>query len=87
MVPRTKPSVDAVAAAAGMSGRTFKRRLNKEGTSFTDLVGGTRAGIAMARLQEPAPPLLRDLAAELGYANQETLTRAVRRWTERRHGS
>ncbi|PRY22163.1 AraC-type transcriptional regulator [Aliiruegeria haliotis] len=81
MLPRTKPSVDAVAAAADMSSRTFKRRLREEGKSFSGLVEGTRASMAIARLEEPAPPLLKDLATELGYANQETLTRAMRRWT------
>ena len=81
MLPRTKPAVDAVAASAGMSSRTLKRRLGEEGTSFSDLVDGTRASTAVARMQEPTPPLLKDLAAELGYANQATLTRAMRRWT------
>ena len=76
-----KPSVDAIAASAGMSSRTFRRRLSDEGQTFSNIVECTRAEIALRRLQEPAAPIMRDLALELGYASQATLTRAMRRWT------
>ncbi|MFD0981851.1 helix-turn-helix domain-containing protein [Tropicimonas aquimaris] len=80
MMSHQKPTVDALAATAGMSARTFRRRLSEEGTCFSDILERTRALIALNSLQTPNPPLLRDLASELGYANQETLTRAMQRW-------
>ncbi|NDR55332.1 helix-turn-helix transcriptional regulator [Aliiruegeria sabulilitoris] len=81
MLPRTKPTVEAVASIAGMSERTFRRCLHAEGVNFSEIVERTRANSALRRLQAPDQPMLKDLARELGYANQETLTRAVRRWT------
>lgn len=81
MLPRTKPTVDDVAAAAGSSARTVRRRLHEEGQNFSDLVESTRARIAVDRLTGEDPPTLRTLSKELAYANQATLTRAVRRWT------
>ena len=81
MLPFTRPTIARVAAAASMSARTLRRRLRDEGSSFTTLLERTRADIALSRLEGEDPPLLKDLAAELGYADQATLTRAVRRWT------
>lgn len=81
MLSRTKLSLASIAAAAGMSGRTLRRRLSEEGTSFSDIVEGTRARIALRRLRSGARPALKDLARELGYSDQATLTRAVQRWT------
>ncbi|MEV8468417.1 helix-turn-helix domain-containing protein [Fluviibacterium sp. DFM31] len=81
MLPYTKPSVDRIAAAADLSPRTLRRRLRDEGVSFSDVVEQTRARIALERLRDDGVPSLKDLSEELGYANQATLTRAVRRWT------
>jgi len=81
MLPHVVPTVDSVALAAGLARRTLQRRLGEEGRSFSDLVESARAGLAFARLQGEEPPTLRDLAAELGYSHQATLTRALRRWS------
>lgn len=81
MLSRTQISLDSIATAAGMSGRTLRRRLSGEGTSFSEIVDRTRALTALRRLQEETPPALKDLARELGYSDQATLTRAMRRWT------
>ena len=81
MLPRTRPTVDRLAFAAGMSGRSLRRRLFEEGTSFARIVEHARVQIAISRLKSGARSSLKDLADELGYADQATLTRAVRRWT------
>jgi AraC-like DNA-binding protein len=81
MLPLTRPTVDRFARAAGLSPRTFQRRLREQGVSFSDVVERTLASIALSRLSQPDPPRLKSLAAELGYADPATLTRAVRRWT------
>lgn len=81
MLPFKRPSIARVAAAASTSVRTLRRRLHDEGSSFTTLLEQARANIALSRLEGDDPPLLKDLAAQLGYADQATLSRAVRRWT------
>lgn len=81
MLPRSAPSIDRVAMAARLSPRTLQRALRDEGTSLSEIVERTRARLALDRLGQPDAPRLKDLAAELGYANPGTLTRAVRRWT------
>lgn len=81
MLPWTKPTLERAAFAAGVSRRTLQRRLRDEGLAFSDVLERTRAKIALSRLAEPTPTALKDLATELGYADQATLTRAVQRWT------
>lgn len=81
MLGRTTPSLDDVAAAAGLTKRTLRRRLSEDGNTFSSLVEQARAQVAIRRLREERFLPLNDLARELGYANQATLSRAVRRWT------
>ena len=80
MLPRTKISLARIARAAGVSARTFRRQLEAEGTGFFEIVDSTRLAIATGRLSHKNPPTKKALARELGYANQETLTRAMHRW-------
>jgi AraC-like DNA-binding protein len=73
-------SIERLAGSAGMSARSFQRVLTCEGTSFRRLSDGLRRDRAMAVL--PAGPgTLSSVAADLGYAAQSSLSRAVRRWT------
>ena len=44
------PSVSQVAAASGLSQRTFQRRLSEEGTSFSALLEDVRRDQALTRL-------------------------------------
>jgi AraC-like DNA-binding protein len=81
MLPHRTPQASDAAAAAGLSVRSLRRRLTAQGGTFSGIVDRSRAGIALDRLQGPDPPSLGALASELGYADQATLTRAVRRWT------
>ena len=81
MLPRTKPSIDRLAAAAGTSVRTLRRRLRAESESYEGILERARLHLAVRRLQDGDPPSLLLLARELGYADQATLTRAIKRWT------
>lgn len=82
MLEDSVPTVQDLAAAAGTSVRTLQRRLENEGTSFSALLDEVRQEAAMQRL--PTGQLtVGAVAAELGYARQASLTRAVRRWAGR----
>lgn len=74
------PGVERLAFAAGMSVRSFQRRLADEGTSFSQLLEEVRHGVSRRRLGTP-DVLVADVAAELGYAHPSGLSRAMRRWT------
>lgn len=83
MLPRTRPTVHRIATAANISGRTLRRALHQEGTSLTSVIERTRARIALASLSANNETSIKAIADNLGYANQETLSRAVKRWTGR----
>lgn len=80
MLPMTKPTIGRLAFASGLSRRTLQRRLKNDGQTFVQIVDRTRARIALTRLKRPDRPALNQLAKELGYSDQATLTRAVQRW-------
>lgn len=69
-----------VVAASGTSARTFQRQLDAEGTSFSDLLAEVRQCETLRRLGERRNSIAA-IAAELGYADQASFTRAFRRWT------
>lgn len=80
MLADGRPTVDRLARAAGMSRRTLQRTLAREGTSFSALLEEVRRQAALSRLGGDHARFA-DLSASLGYAQQSTFTRAVRRWT------
>jgi AraC-like DNA-binding protein len=73
-------TAERVAAASGMTLRTFQRRLAEEATTFSDAVEAARRAEALVLLTGSDMPLA-EIAGRLGYANASALTRAVRRWT------
>jgi AraC-like DNA-binding protein len=73
-------SLEEVAAVMHVSARTLKRRLAEEGTSFTLLLEQGRRARAEELLRSPRRTL-DAIAAELGYADVASFTRAFRRWT------
>lgn len=75
-----RPSIDRLAVAAGVSRRSLQRQFAAEGTSFSDLLEGLRRDMALQEL-EHGGRRIDDISAHLGYSNQSTLSRAVRRWT------
>lgn len=81
MLPLTVPTIGDLSTMMGTSVRTLRRRLQHEGSSVSQILERRRAKIALGRLCEPVPPKFKDLAVELGFSGQSTLTRAVKRWT------
>lgn len=68
------------AAAAGMSERSFQRRLADIGLSFSGLVEDARFDVARSLLANRALRVI-DVSTELGYRDSANFTRAFRRWS------
>ena len=75
-------SLDGVADALGLSGRTLRRRLAAEGTSFQALLDQVRSSLARQLLDSGALGV-EEVAHRLGYAEASSFIQAHRRW----HGS
>jgi AraC-like DNA-binding protein len=78
-LPDGEPRRDEVAGELRMSERTLQRRLEEEGTSFVQLMDGTRRELAeqyLGRLHLS----LAQAAYLLGFADQSSFFRACKRW-------
>lgn len=80
LLPEQCPGIQTVAEAAGMSSRTFQRRLGESGVSFTGLVTDCRIRFAKERLATSDIPVA-EIAATLGYTDASNFARAFRRQT------
>lgn len=67
-----------LAGALGLSLRTFQRRLVGEGASFGAILDAYRRDESVRLLDAGVP--VGDVAAQLGYTEPTSLTRAFRRW-------
>lgn len=72
--------VDAVARVLAMSARTLKRRLQSEGTSYSELLEAERQHRAELLLSQ-AMLSVKEVAAQLGYADTAAFSHAFTRWT------
>jgi AraC-like DNA-binding protein len=79
MLSTGMPTAERLAAAAGLSVRTFQRRLAEEGATFSRVLESVRRDKALADLAG-TDRSAGEIAASLGYERQSSLTRAVRRW-------
>jgi AraC-like DNA-binding protein len=79
-------NMDAVAAAMHMSARTLQRRLEQEGTSFTDVLDRVREELAKQWLGDRALAL-QEISWRLGFADLATFSRAFKRWTGKPPGT
>lgn len=79
-LPRSAPSLDSVARKLAVGGRTLRRRLADDGTSFRELVDETRAQLARGYVEDRAIPLA-EVAFLLGFSEPSTFHRAFKRWT------
>jgi AraC-like DNA-binding protein len=80
LLDETMPSLARIARATGLSVRTLQRELALEGTSFNALLDEVRQERALAAIRQSGASMA-VIAAELGYTNQASLSRSVRRWT------
>jgi AraC-like DNA-binding protein len=72
-------SIEAAAAAAGTSPRSFQRRLAEAGLNYSQEVDTVRYELASQWLLDPARPIT-EIAYDLGYTNVANFTRAFKRW-------
>lgn len=73
-------SLPRVAKKLHMSVRTLKRRLEQDGTSFSELLDEQRRAKAMLMLRRDDLSV-DEIADRLGYSDAANFTRAFRRWT------
>jgi len=74
-----RPSLGSVADELNLSVRTLQRRLAAAGWTYNDLIDDVRFAVARQRMARPGAPL-KAVAAELGFSEQASFTRAFRRW-------
>lgn len=67
-----------VAKALGLTARTAQRRLEGEGTTFREVLEGARKRRAESLLAAGTP--VADLVELLGFADQRSVRRALKRW-------
>lgn len=72
-------SIEDVAQHIGMAPRSLRRKLEKEGSSFRDIVEEERRQLAVQLLQGTHMKL-DEIALQLGYGDTASFTRAFRRW-------
>jgi len=72
-------SMSRVAQTLAMSVATLRRRLEAEGTTFSDLVDDVRKKLAHQYLSESSPSVS-EVAFLLGFSNVTAFHRAFRRW-------
>ena len=74
------PSMDAIATMLNMTGRTLRRRLEAEGTSYQDLLDRVRRTMAEDYLNSTQLST-DDIAPILGFCDAASFRNAFRRWT------
>lgn len=84
-LPRGVPEIEAVARRLAMSGRTLRRRLAEEGTTFREEIDATRAELAR-RYVGDGRLALSEVAFVLGFSEPSAFHRAFKRWMGRTPG-
>ena len=72
--------VEDVARRLGVGTRTMRRRLQEEGTSYTQILDHVRRSRAFLYLEEESRSI-GEIASLLAFADQSTFNRAFKRWT------
>lgn len=80
LLPEGYPSLTIAAAAAGMSVRTFQRRLEDNNLNYSQLVEQIRFEQATRLLQDSTNHII-DIAFDLGYTDAANFSKAFKRWT------
>lgn len=79
--PQATRNADDLAALLHMSPRTLHRQLQDEGASLQQLKDSVRRERAMHLLLKTKKPI-KQIAAEVGFANDKSFMRAFRTWTD-----
>ncbi len=77
-LPEDVPTIAEIASNLAMSERTLRRSLDRQGTSFRELVGTVRMELSRALLVDPTRSVS-EIALLLGYAEAGAFSRAFRR--------
>ena len=83
--PGRFPEMEAIAAALCMTSRNLRRKLDAEGTSYSQLLDEVRRALAQDYLRTPTLGI-DDIAAALGFGDAASFRRAYKRWTGRSPG-
>jgi AraC-like DNA-binding protein len=75
------PTLDQIAKRLCTSGRTLRRRLEADGTSFRALLDETRSELARSYVRDKRLPLS-EVAFLLGFSEPSAFHRAFKRWTD-----
>ena len=78
--PGRFPQIESVAGALSMTSRTLRRKLEAEGTSYSELLDSVRHALAADYLKTSLLDT-EDIAAALGFCDGASLRRAFKRWT------
>lgn len=82
---RPMPSFEELTRLLGMSARTLRRRLEKEGTSYQRIKDTARRDIAIGLLRDQRLSAV-TVAERLGFSDPSAFHRSFRRWTGRSPG-
>lgn len=74
------PRIDWVAGKLGLTRRSFQRRLEEQGTTFTRLLGEVLRERSKALVAQTSEPIT-EIALKLGYTDSAHFTRAFKKWT------
>ncbi|PKM21384.1 MAG: AraC family transcriptional regulator, partial [Gammaproteobacteria bacterium HGW-Gammaproteobacteria-14] len=74
------PSLENAASELGMSGRTMRRRLAEEGTSYQQELDAVREKLARDYFRRGGQSVT-EVAMMLGFADSSAFAKAFRRWT------
>ena len=78
--PGEFPVMDVVARMLNMSGRSMRRHLDEEGTSFQSILDDVRCSLALEYLKTTRMSTS-DIAMLLGFSDASNFRRALKRWT------
>ena len=80
------PSFEELTELLGMSARTLRRRLEKEGTSYQRIKDNARRDVAIALLSRDGLTVS-EVAEQLGFSDPSAFHRSFKKWTGQSPGS
>lgn len=78
--PTERPNMDEVAKRLGMSARSLRRRLKREGVPYGSVIDEALGHTARRMLQDPNRTL-QEIAYAMGFSEPSAFHRAFKRWT------